>query len=337
MKEKTQTEDDFNSSSLLYVIYKWRKPLIVIALAAIVVSSLVSLTIENKYKSTVILFPAITNSTSKALFEYNTTRQDILAFGKEEEAEQMLQILNSDDIREKISQKYNLMKHYKIDTSGEYKNTQLRDEFKSNITYKRTEFMSVEINVMDTDPFIAAAIANDIAAFHDSVKIDIQRQRAVQALKIIEEEYLEKKEYVKVLSDSLVKINKIGITDIQSQIERTSEQYAIAVRMGDQRAITALGKELEVFSNYGTSFVAFRDNVFAERNALNLLKESYEQAKVDVGQVLPQKFIVSRAYPAEKRSYPVRWIIVVVSTMAALLISILAILLIGNVQKWHSA
>jgi len=336
MKENDQTDDNFNSSNVLYVIYKWRKPLIIIGIVTVIISSISALLIQNKYKSTVILFPAITNSTSKALFEYNTNGQDILAFGDEEEAEQMLQILNSDAVRKKICEKYDLLTHYKIDTSGKYKRTQLYDEFKSNITFKRTEYMSVQIDVMDTDPNMAAAIANDIAAFHDSIKIGIQQQRAVQALKIFKNEYLEKEKSVKMLSDSLMKLNKIGISDIQVQIERTTEQYAIAVRMGDQRAINALATQLKIFSDYGASFVAFRDNVFLERNQLNLIKEKYEQAKVDVEQILPQKFVVSDAFPAEKKSYPIRWVIVVVSTISALLISILSILLLENIQKWQS-
>ncbi|MGQ0828571.1 MAG: hypothetical protein ACT4ON_09270 [Bacteroidota bacterium] len=336
MKDQAQTDANFDSLNVLFMFYKWRKALIIIGIAAVLISSMMALLIKNKYKSTVILFPAITNSTSKALFEYNTNGQDILAFGDEEEAEQMLQILNSDAIRKKICEKYDLMTHYQIDTSGKYKRTQLFDEFKSNITFKRTEYMSVQIDVMDTDPNIAAAIANDIAAFHDSIKIDIQQQRAVQALNILKNEYLEKERSVKILSDSLVKINKMGISDIQVQIERTTEQYAIAVRMGDQRAINALETQLKIFSDYGTSFVAFRDNVFVERNQLNVLKAKYEQAKVDVEQILPQKFVVSSAFPAEKKSYPIRWVIVVVSTIAALLIAILTILLLENIQKWQS-
>jgi uncharacterized protein involved in exopolysaccharide biosynthesis len=51
-----------------------------------------------------------------------------------------------------------------------------------------------------------------------------------------------------------------------------------------------------------------------------------------VEQVLPQKFVVSNAYPAEKKSYPVRWIIVVVSTMTSVLMAIIAILLIENIK-----
>ncbi len=337
--EKTHAPDDFNSLNVLYVMYIWRKPLIIIGISAIIISAIVALCIQDKYKSTVILFPAVTNSTSRALLSDTYSplpHSDVLEFGAEEEAEQMLQILNSDEIRTRISEKYNLMEHYHIDPNDKFKHTILNDDFQGNVTFKRTELMSVKIEVMDSDPAIGAAIANDIANFHDSVKIHIQRQRALQALKIVEKEYFAKEGLVKLLSDSLMQINKLGVSDIESQVERTTEQYTIAVRMGDQRAIKAVEEKLKVLSDYGTDFLKFRDNLYAERKQLIVLRAKYQEAKVDAYGGLPQKFVVSSAFPAEKKSYPIRWVIILVSTIATLLISILAIVLVENMQKYKA-
>lgn len=335
MDKQTKETEDFNSLNILYFIYKWRKQLIVISIAAFVISSIIALTIREKYKSTVILFPATTSSISKALLSENNFKQDdVLEFGAEEEAEQMLQILNSDEIRTKICEKYNLLKHYKIDSSDKFKRTKLYDEFQSNITFKRTEYMSVKIEVMDINPDTAALIANDIAALHDSTKIRMQRERALQALRIVKKEYFEKDADVNRMTDSIKIINSYGLYDYESQSEVTTEQYAIAISKGDQRAIKALEEKLKVIANYGSAYVSLRDNLEFQRKQLNLLKTKYEGTKVDVEQVLPQKFVVSNAYPAEKKSYPVRWIIVVVSTMASLLMAILAILLIENIKQF---
>lgn len=335
MNEKEQLTEDFNSLNILHFIYKWRISLIVIGIGTFVISSIISLTIQEKYKSTVILFPATTSSISKALLSDNNFKQDdVLAFGAEEEAEQMLQILNSDEIRTKISEKYNLLKHYDIDTTDKFKRTKLYDEFQSNITFKRTEYMSVKIEVMDVNPDTAALIANDIAALHDSTKIRMQRERAIQALRIVKNEYLEKDADVKAMTDSIKVINSHGLYDYESQSEVTTGQYAIAISKGDQRAIKALEEKLKVIANYGSVYVSLRDNLEFQRKQLNLLKTKYEGTKVDVEQVLPQKFVVSNAYPAEKKSYPVRWIIVVVSTMASLLMAIIAILLIENIKQF---
>lgn len=336
MDNKAQPTEDFNSLNIFHFIFKWRKLLTVIGIAALIISSIIALTIQEKYKSTVILFPATTSSISKALLSENNFKQDdVLEFGAEEEAEQMLQILNSDEIRTKICEKYNLLKHYDIDPTDKFKRTKLYDEFQSNITFKRTEYMSVKIEVMDINPDTAAFIANDIAALHDSTKIRMQRERALQALRIVKKEYFEKDAEVKRMVDSIKIINSYGLYDYESQCEVTTEQYAIALSKGDERAMKALEGKLKIIANYGSAYVSLRDNLELQRKQLNLLKTKYEGTKVDVEQVLPQKFVVSNAFPAEKKSYPVRWIIVSVSIMASLLMAIIGILLIENVKQFN--
>ena len=335
MDKQVQRAEDDTSIDLLYFIYKWRKLLIVVATVAFIISSIIALTIQEKYKSTVILFPATTSSISKTLLAENVVKQeDILQFGEEAEAEQMLQILNSDEIRTKVCEKYQLMKHYNIDTSGKFKMTRLYDEFQNNITFKRTEFMSVKIEVMDKDPDMAAIIANDIAALHDTVKIRMQRERAITALQIVEKEYAAKQNDLKVMLDSIKIINRLGIYDYESQSERTNEQYVIALAKNDQRAVKLLEEKLQIIAKYGATYVSLRENLTMQRKQLNLLKTKYEESKVDATEILPQKFIVSHAFPAEKKSYPVRWIIVLVSTLTALLIALIAILSIENSRQF---
>jgi uncharacterized protein involved in exopolysaccharide biosynthesis len=73
--------------------------------------------------------------------------------------------------------------------------------------------------------------------------------------------------------------------------------------------------------------------MYMQRKQLKLLKSKFDEAKVDAEQILTQKFIVSNAYPAEKKSYPVRWIIVVISTIATLLLSIIALLVLENIRQ----
>lgn len=334
MNDRTPATGDFSSLNVLYFIYKWKKPLSIIGFATVIISSVVALLIDEKYKSTVILFPTTTNSISKALLtENNYQKTDVLQFGEEEEAEQMLQILNSDEIRSKICDKYNLMVHYDIEPTDKFKRTKLYEEFMSNITFKRTEFMSVKIEVMDINPDTAAFIANDIAALHDSTKIRIQRERALQALRIVETEYHEKLTEVNSMSDSIKVINNLGVYDYESQSEVTNEQLAIAISKGDMRAIKSLEEKLKVLAMYGSAYVSLRDNLELQRKQLNMLQIKYEEAKVDAVQILPQKFTVSDAYPAEKKSYPIRWLIVVVSTLAAELIGIIAILLLENIRQ----
>jgi capsule polysaccharide export protein KpsE/RkpR len=336
MSKKASASDDFNSLNVLFFVYKWRKQLTIVGVSAFIISSIVALTIQERFKSTVILFPATTNSISKALLTDNsTTKEDILQFGEEEEAEQMLQILNSDEVRTRICEKYNLQEHYGIDPDDRYKRTKLYDEYLENINFKRTEYMSVKIEVMDYSADTAAMIANDIAALHDSTKIRMQHERAREALRIVEREYFLKSKEIKVMEDSLKVINGYGVFDYESQSEVTSEQYAIAIAKNDQRAVKSLEEKLQVIGKYGSAYVSLRDNMYMQRKQLNLLKSKYDEAKVDAEQVLSQKFVVSNAYPAEKKSYPIRWLIVVVSVLSALLIAVVTILIVENIRQFR--
>ncbi|HTF06063.1 MAG TPA: hypothetical protein VK826_18665 [Bacteroidia bacterium] len=334
MTRNSGTETYFDSTSLIEFFWRWRKPLVLIGLGAVLISSIVSLLIPEKFKSTVIMFPVQSNAISKALLtEDFSGKQDVLQFGEEEQAEQMLQILNSDEIRSVICKKYDLLKAYRIDPNDRFKNTKLFMMYSENITFKRTEFMSVRVDVMDEDSKRAADIANDIAALLDSTKRRMQRDRALQAFGIVESEYLKKKAEVELMQDSMFKINQKGMYDYESQSEVTSQQYAIALAKGDQRAIQSLQEQLKIIADYGSAYMAVRENLYIQREQLNLLKKKYEEAKVDANAILSYKFIVNPAYAAERKSYPIRWLIVMVSTAASLVFGILFLILFDNIRQ----
>jgi len=324
---------DFDSSNLLLYVFRWKKPLITVTVIAVVLSAIFSapMFITPKFESTVIMFPTSTASISKSLLaKNNPSKEDLLSFGEEEQAEQLIQILNSDEIRGKIVERYNLMTHYEIDTTDQYKQTKLFKEYENNITYKRTEFQSVRIDVLDTDPQMAADMANDIAALVDSVKNRMQKDRAIKAMTIAEAEYLEMKGYVKELEDSLNTMREMGVNDYESMSERFNEYYAKAILEGNTRAAEKLAEQLKVLSTYGGAYVSIRDMLEHEKEQLSHLRAKYQEAKVDAEQTLPHKFIVNSAFPAEKKSYPIRWLIVMVSTISTFLIALLGIIAYEN-------
>jgi capsular polysaccharide biosynthesis protein len=328
--------NDFDSTSLGMFLFSWRKHLIVIALIACGLSVLFSspLFITPLYKSTVILFPVSSNSVSKALLtDQPTANSDILEFGEDEQTEQMLQILNSGVIREKIVQKYNLMQHYNINPHSKFKYTHLYKQYESNITFRRTEFMAVKITVLDRDPQLAADIANSISDLLDSTKNSMQRERAVKGFKIVEKEYNTLSNEIALMEDSLRRIREHGVFDYETQSEMMNQQLAIEIAHGNQRGIAALNQKLDVLAKYGGAYVSIRDMLEHEKKQLSYLKSRYEEAKVDATENLPQKFVVESAYKAEKKSYPIRWVIVLVSIISALLVSILIII---SVEKLAS-
>ncbi len=331
-----ERKEEFDSLNLAALIFKWRFPLLIVGIVAIVLSFIFSSPsfITPLYKSTVVLFPTSTNSISKALISQQTgIDKDILEFGEDEQTERMLQILNSNRIRDKIINKYNLLEHYEIDSNSKYIKTRLYKVYESNVSFRRTEYLAVKIIVYDKDPEIAALMANDIACLLDSTINKIQCERAQKALKIVEAEYNKLNNEINVMQDSLKKLMVHGVHDYESQAEMINRQLAIELAEGNNAAVRRLENKLSKLANYGGAYVTLINALEYEVEQLSLLKAKYKEARVDAEEVLPQKFIVSKAYKAERESYPIRWLIVVVTTFSALLLSLIVIVLVENYKR----
>jgi capsule polysaccharide export protein KpsE/RkpR len=340
MSDNLSPKKEFDSSKLLLLLFSWRKPLIIITTLSLVLSIVFSSSwfITPKFRSTVIMFPTSSNSISKALLSDNPgAKQDILEFGEDAQTEQMLQILNSSKIRSRVVQKFELMKHYGIDANSQYKNTLLQREYDGNITFKRTEFMAVKISVLDKDPQMAADIANSIADLLDSVKNEMQRDRAKQGFKIVEAEYLSLKNEVSQMEDSLSKLRKLGVNDYETQAEMMNQQLAIELARNNTRGIKALEEKLSILSQYGGPYVSLRDALEYEKKQLSIVKTKYDEAKIDATQALPQKFVVESAYKSEKKAYPIRWLIMLTTTCSVLLLTLVLIILFDRMPQFPSA
>jgi len=331
--EHTELKED----NLLLFIYSRGKILLIVAVVAILVSLMVSFFIKDKYKSIVILYPTTTSSISKALIsENNGGREDVLKFGEVEESEQMIQILKSDEIRKRVIKKYHLLKHYNISLKDKYKNTKLFNKYEDNISFKLTKYMAVKIEVLDYNADTAALIANSISDLLDTVKNKMRGVIANQAFKIVAQQYTDQKNYVEGLEDSLKILRKLGVIDYESQAERLTEQMAIAILQGKKRAAKELQQKLAILVKYGGAYVSIRDQLEYEKKQLTFIRSKYEEAKVDAKSQLQHKFIVDNAFPAERSSYPIRWLIVLVSTFATLLLTLVVLLLNKKIRNKNS-
>lgn len=327
------SENNFEATNLLLLIIKRRVPLLIITLIAVFVSAGISLMITPKFKSSVILFPASSTSVSQSLLSETYNEKELLKFGEEEEVEQMMQVLKSSEIRDRIIKKYRLLEHYDIDKDSKYPITNLYREFESNIKISRTEFMSVKIEVLDRSADTAAKIANDIAALLDSVMNNMQIERAQKAYLLVKNEYAEQNAFVQRLKDSINFLHNKGVIVFEVQSEMYHEQYATALAEGNFRGAKALEKKLDTLAKYGGTYQALVNQLEEEIKKLAKLETRYTEASVDVKQDLPHKFIVDRGEKAEKKSYPIRWLIVVVSTLSAFLLALILLIIIERLKK----
>ena len=287
MEQESNTRYDFSSRNLLSFAWKKRVPLVIISVIAVVASVIVSLLITPKYESTVVLFPTTSVSVSEALVSASPyTTNELLSFGGEEEVERILQILYSDIIRERLVQEFDLFNHYRIDPDSKYRNTELYSELDDNISFRKTEFMSIEIKVRDADCALAADMANEIASLLNSAINHMQKKKAIEAFEIVKKEFNNLEKEIAHMEDSFRRTGSAGL-----------QEY-----------------------------------LKLENARLSQLKGKYLQAKVDAEQNLPHTFVVSRAYPAEKKAYPKRSVIVVVSTLSTFLLALFVLALVESLK-----
>jgi len=324
---KQSKEFEFNFVDIVSIISLKRRPLLLIGAVSVLLSSIFSgpFFIKPKYKSEVVFYPTTINSIGNAMFTDLTQRQsDPLAFGEEEEAENALQLLNSSALQERIVRNFDLINHYRID--GQSPLTDLAEEMAKNILFKRTRHLAVSITVLDEDPIKSAEIANGIAALYDSVKTEIQKQVSLEALQIVKDEFKNKEGEVWDLRTRLKDLGKKGITNYEEQSRAISEELYKAVNL---TKIKVLKKQQEELAKYAGEFTYLNETLILELESLSKLRKRFEKAKVDVEKTLPQKFILTSASPAEKKSYPIRWLIVVIVT-AIVMFSSIVVLLISN-------
>ncbi len=330
---ETDNKKTFNASDVLRLIFKRKVHLIIVCGVAFIASAIVSYLIPERYKSTVVLYPATSSSVSQALGTDANPEKGLMQFGENEEVEQMMQMLQSNDIRNRIIEKYNLLEHYGIDPNTKYLYTSLYDKYDDNVKFSRTEYTSVRIDVLDESPDTAAMIANDISYLLDTVYARMQRERATKALKIVEREMLEQEALVKNISDSLEKLGSIGIIDVKSQTEMYSEQYAIALASGNVSRTNELKMKLDTLARYGGAHTMLTSQLKEEVQILTLRRTKYREAMIDLEQDLPNAFIVNKAEKAEKKSYPIRWLIVLTSVLAAFMLALFIFAVIEPLKK----
>ncbi len=329
----TEEKTAFNYETSDLILYLWKRkiPLIIITLAAAVISTLISFTITPKFRSSVVLFPASESPVSKSLLQANfQDRIGILGFGEEEQLERILQVLHSDDIRDHVIEAYDLMAHYEIDPDGAFPLTKLYGEYSSNIKFKRTEFNSILIEVMDKDPQMAADIANDIAAQIDSTMNRMKRDRAIKALKLVEKEYLSSAQRAKAYNDSIAILHRKGIVSYDAQIERLTEAYGKAITENNQEAAREIQNKMVEFQQNTGPFVYYWSLWSNETGRLRDLEFKYIEAKAEAELTLSNVFILDKAYKAEKKAYPKKSIIVLIATFATFVLAVMAFLFFEN-------
>lgn len=320
---------DINNSSeqLLIKIIKWRKPIMIASIVAFIISTTIAFLLAPQYKSVATIFPTRSFSVSKLLIEQNIGNQeDYMQIGDEDDAEKLLQILNSDHLQKIVADKFNLWQRWKVE-KDKYAEHYLKLKWDNHVRYKRTDFNSIKVEVYDYTANGAAEIANSITDVVDDIKNNMTKDVAEKAYSVVKEEYENTVARMNALEDSLQVLRGLGILDYKTDVEAYTKSYAKALEKGNNSGIKALEEKLAALKKYGGAYNQISENLRKYRFKFPVIKAKYDEAEVNMKKSLPFKFVVDKAMPNEYKAKPVRWLIILLSTASAFALTIILLIL----------
>ncbi|MBR4147417.1 MAG: hypothetical protein IKU00_05955 [Bacteroidales bacterium] len=308
-------DNNFNNLSLVQLIFKWKWHILIITLVAALCGAIFSSSkfITPLYKSEAIAYPA-----------------NISPYSDESETEQMLQIINSQSIVDSIIEKYDLWTDYKIDRNYQYAKTYMMLEYHDKIKISKTPYEAVSIVVNDKDPFVACNIAKDILKFYDKKVAQLHRDKVAEVVNM----------YARQLE-----MKQQDIDNLKQQLANLGTNYGMANYVGQSREITRAylsgstraNELMQNLEQYGPEAIDLENKIIAEATTYVDVKLDYEQNLRFYYSDLTYSNIVTEPYPADKKSYPVRWVVVALCGLGAFLLTILVLFIIENRKRFVPA
>lgn len=308
--------DFFDNRRILEIIWNRRLHFIIIGVLAIALSAIFSspFFITPKFKSYARVYPS-----------------NISTISEESETEQMLEIMNSVDIKLKMMKAFNLDQVYKIDQSFPQYLTAMLGEYNKHVAARKTEFETVEIEVMDEDPTRAKLMCDSLIHFYN--------------LKVREMHAAKNWEMVKILSDNLsvrskerdsimelLTTNRMNyqILDFQQQVPEVTRGYMRALAEGRENSagMREIRKMYDNLIQKGAETHILENRFVNLVQTIDSLKFLYDINISEAQKVITYSHIVENPLVPDKKAYPVRWVIVAFSLMSAMFVALLAFMVL---------
>jgi len=266
--------------------------------------------ISPKYSSEAVVYPA-----------------NLGGYSGETRLEQMQQYLESNVIRDSIIAKFNLWDEYEIDSTKRTSKNQMIKVYGEHVSFDETKFESINISATSTDPQKARDIVAEILGQLNKTIRRTEREKYMEILKINQKMMLQKRAQLDSLEELIREYStKYGLLDYISQSEEVTEGYMNFLIEGKKGNDFQEAKQLyENLEEHGRKF----HNWHAQLNVINgeymARLHNYEHAKKDVEKIQTYTNVLVSPEVPDKKSSPIRWLIVLSAMAAATLFTFVVI------------
>jgi uncharacterized protein involved in exopolysaccharide biosynthesis len=286
----------FNNEGL--VKYLWKKKLLflIITIVAVLLSVIFSgpKFITPLFKSSAVLYPS-----------------SLSPYSEENETEQMLQFLKSDDILERLIKDFNLFEHYNIKKNSPHSKTLVLKKLKSNFSVGKSQYEGVEITIYDKDPKQAKIMVDSVISYYNQ---------------LVKKEH--NKKYQEILYASEKEMNRLQkqIDSIKNHIKDLRLKTKVLDIKKQAKVISPKNENLYVNFLAHKEELMVKDSILVNLNKLfNKEKATYENTYREYKNKQNFYIMVSKPQIADKKSYPIRWLIVLISLIGAYILTFIVL------------
>jgi len=310
----------FNSAHLINIITKWGYHLLAIVIASAILAGIFSgaTFITPKYDSFAVVYPA-----------------NIEPYSNESETEQMLQILNSQDIVDSMINKFDLANHYEIDPKYKYFKTALYNTYHDHVNISNTPYESIRIEISDKNPDTSAMMVTAMLKFYDKKVASMHKLKSTEVIEMYSFQLSKKRQYLDSLKTILYKLGtEQGLIEYEYQSQEIMRGYLGTVD-GNNNKINKkeVDKLLRNMEKGSGQLIEVVQMIQDESRSYVEVKLDYEMAVRFNDSNLSYSNIISSPYPSDKKSYPIRWLIVVIVSLASFVMALLIIFFLESKRK----
>lgn len=298
--------------SLQIAMRNWRT-LAAVAIVAAAVAAVATMPafMPPRYMSRSVVYPVNLNS-----------------YSIETRTDQLLQLLESNSIRDSLIKRFDLGTVYEVDTSSQGGYFALYNEFMERVDISKTTYESVRIEIVDEDPRRARDMVNGMLEQVNLLARRLQREKSYEVLTISQRSLDHariKLDSVEARLDTLRQRN--GILDYEGQVKELTKGYMRLIAAGAPKArLDEVQGLIDDMERKGGEFRALSELSDLFRTNYDRLLTEHERVINDVTKELTYTNVIVYPEVSDKKVYPVRWLVLMLAVVSALLLSYLLLI-----------
>ncbi len=311
LSEKEQQSD---ATRFWQFITTHLKTLIIYAVLGGIAAFSITFFVPKEYKSYGMVYPPSSTSIDNSI--------DFPNFGYDVEADRLIQIFQSGEIRDSVVKKFDLVAYYEVDKSSPEWMDELTKKFYKNVKFERMPSMAVLISVRSKNAELSANMVNYIIHLADGLREKIYKRNIITAYENALADYEQQKHKVDSLQANLTE--RLQQNKISSLLLLMSDAQ-ISIDLDKLSAISTTSANAGI----GPDIIAFKGMY----EVLKEYKNRFIKVKKTYVNPIPKLYVINYGEPNHKKISPSFTVNTAVGILFALFVSIIILLFKHNSEN----